>query len=411
MSAAVLLRSRTFRSLRRHHNYRLFFAGQVVSLAGSWMQNVALAWLVLQLSRSPLAVAALIFCRFAPYTLLGIPAGAIVDRLDTRRLVMWTQAAAMLVSIALAVVALTGTASLPIVYLLAALGGVTLVLDAPGRQTLTFEMVGPRELPNAVALNSGLLNASRVIGPAIAGVTIATVGIGVCFAINAVSFLAVLTALALMRTDELHRVEKEPGATVLRGTREGLRFATSTPEIRAVLIVVTVVGLVGFNFNTLVPLLASDTLHVGAGAFGLLSAAFGAGAFVGALVTASLRRASWRAFSAGTVGFSALMLLLAPVHDVWVAGVLLAAIGACFTLFAATANALVQLGTPDHLRGRLVSLYLFAFVGLAPFGALLAGWLTAVGGTELAFGVTGVTGLVAIAVATSRRELAVAPSS
>ena len=165
MSAAVVLRSRTFRSLRRHHNYRLFFAGQVVSLAGSWMQNVALAWLVLQLSRSPLAVAALIFCRFAPYTLLGIPAGAIVDRLDTRRLVMWTQAAAMLVSIALAVVALTGTASLPIVYLLAALGGVTLVLDAPGRQTLTFEMVGPRELPNAVALNSGLLNASRVIGP------------------------------------------------------------------------------------------------------------------------------------------------------------------------------------------------------------------------------------------------------
>ena len=411
MSAAVLLRSRTFRSLRRHHNYRLFFAGQVVSLAGSWMQNVALAWLVLQLSRSPLAVAALIFCRFAPYTLLGIPAGAIVDRLDTRRLVMWTQAAAMLVSIALAVVAVTGTASLPIVYLLAALGGVTLVLDAPGRQTLTFEMVGPRELPNAVALNSGLLNASRVIGPAIAGVTIATVGIGACFAINAVSFLAVLTALALMRTDELHRVDKEPGATVLRGTREGLRFAASTPEIRAVLIVVTVVGLVGFNFNTLVPLLASDTLHVGAGAFGLLSAAFGAGAFVGALVTASLRRASWRAFSAGTVGFSALMLLLAPVRDVWVAGVLLAAIGACFTLFAATANALVQLGTPDHLRGRLVSLYLFAFVGLAPFGALLAGWLTAVGGTELAFGVTGVTGLVAIAVATSRRELAVAPSS
>ncbi len=411
MSAAVLLRSRTFRSLRRHHNYRLFFAGQVVSLAGSWMQNVALAWLVLQLSRSPLAVAALIFCRFAPYTLLGIPAGAIVDRLDTRRLVMWTQAAAMLLSIALAVVALTGTASLPIVYLLAALGGVALVLDAPGRQTLTFEMVGPRELPNAVALNSGLLNASRVIGPAIAGVTIATVGIGACFAINAVSFLAVLAALALMRTDELHRVEKEPGATVLRGTREGLRFAASTPEIRAVLVVVTVVGLVGFNFNTLVPLLASDTLHVGAGAFGLLSAAFGAGAFVGALVTASLRRASWRAFSGGTVGFSVLMLALAPVHDVWVAGVLLAAIGACFTLFAASANALVQLGTPDHLRGRLVSLYLFAFVGLAPFGALLAGWLTAVGGTELAFGMTGVTGLVAIAVATSRREPAVATSS
>ncbi len=410
MSTALVMRSRTFRSLRRHHNYRLFFAGQVVSLAGSWMQNVALAWLVLQLSRSPLAVAGLIVCRFAPYTLLGIPAGAIVDRLDTRRLVMWTQAAAMLISIALAAVVLTDTAGLPLVYLLAALGGVTLVLDAPGRQTLTFEMVGPGELQNAVALNSGLLNASRVIGPAIAGVMIASVGIGVCFAVNALSFLAVLTALALMRTGELHPVEKTPGTSVLRGTREGLRFAADTPEIREVLTVVTLVGLVGFNFNTLVPLLASDTLHVGARAFGLLSAAFGAGALLGALVTASLSRTSWRAFSAGAVGFSTLMLALAPVHDAWLAGILLAAIGACFTIFAASANALVQLGTPDHLRGRLVSLYLFAFVGLAPLGALFAGWLTSVGGTGLAFVVTGVTGLVAIGVATSRRQLAVSPS-
>jgi len=407
-TVALALRSRTFRSLRRHHNYRLFFAGQVVSLAGSWMQNVALAWLVLQLSRSPLAVAALLFCRFAPYTVLGLLAGTIVDRLDTRRLVMWTQAAAMLISVALATVTLLGTASLPIVYLLAALGGVTLVLDAPGRQTLTFELVGPRELQNAVALNSGLLNASRVIGPAIAGVLIAFVGIGVCFAVNALSFLAVLAALALIRESELHRVETDVSGSVLRGTREGLRFAAATPEIRAVLGIVMVVGLVGFNFNTLVPLLAADTLHVGASAFGLLSAAFGAGAFLGALVTASLRRASWRAFSIGTVGFSLLMLALATVHDVWVAGVLLAAIGACFTLFAASANALVQLGTPDHLRGRLVSLYLFAFVGLAPFGALLAGWLTTVGGTGLAFTVTGATGLAAIGVAASRRGHSVA---
>ena len=400
------LGSRTFRSLRRHHNYRLFFAGQVVSLAGSWMQNVALAWLVLQLSRSPLAVAALLFCRFAPYTLLGLPAGAIVDRCDTRRLVMWTQAAAMLVSIALAVVTLTDSATLPVVYLLAALGGVTIVLDAPGRQTLTFELVGPRELPNAVALNSGLLNAARVIGPAIAGVLIASVGIGLCFVVNAFSFLAVLAALALMRESELHRVEKGVSTSVLRGTRDGLRFAAATPEIRAVLGVITAVGLVGFNFNTLVPLLASDTLHVGATAFGLLSAAFGAGAFVGALVTASLRRASWRAFVGGTIGFSLLMLALAPVHDAWVAGVLLAAIGACFTLTAASANALVQLGTPDHLRGRLVSLYLFAFVGLAPFGALLAGWLTTIGGTGLAFTVTGLTGLAAAGIATRTRRVA-----
>lgn len=410
MSAVVALQARTFRSLRRHHNYRLFFAGQIVSLAGSWMQNVALAWLVLQLSRSPLAVAALIFCRFAPYTLLGIPAGALVDRLDSRLVVMWMQGAAMLVSVALAIVALTGSASLPVVYVLAALGGVTLVLDAPARQSLTFEMVGPRELPNAVALNSSLLNASRVLGPAIAGVTIASLGIGACFVVNAVSFLAVLLALALMRTDELHRTERGPGevTSILGGTREGLRFAADAPEIRAVLLIVTVVGLVGFNFNTLVPLLASDTLHVGATAFGLLSAAFGAGAFAGALVTASFRRASWRAFSAGTLGFSLLMLALAPVRNAWLAAALLAAIGACFTVFASSANALVQLGTPGYLRGRLIALYLFAFVGLAPLGALLAGFLASVGGTPLAFAVTGLTGLVAIGVATVRRRLSAA---
>lgn len=403
-TVALALGSRTFSSLRRHRNYRLFFAGQVVSLAGSWMQNVALAWLVLQLSRSPLAIAALLVFRFAPYTMLGLFAGSIVDRIDTRRLVMWTQAAAMVVSVLLALVTLTGSASLPVVYLLAALGGVTLVLDAPGRQTLTFEMVGPSELPNAVALNSGLLNASRVIGPAVAGVLIATVGIGICFVVNAVSFLAVLLALALMREDELHRVEKDTTTTVLRGTREGLRFALETPEIRAVLGVVTIVGLLGFNFNTLVPLLASDTLHVGAQAFGLLSAAFGAGAFAGALAAASLRRASWRVFSGGTIGFSVLMLALAPVREAWLAGALLVAIGVCFTLFAASANALVQLAAPDHLRGRLVSLYLFAFVGLVPLGSLLAGFLTSVGGTALPFALTGITGLAAIAIATKSRR-------
>jgi len=269
-TVGLALQTRTFRSLRRHHNYRLFFGGQIVSLAGSWMQNVALAWLVLSLSRSPLAVAMLLFCRFAPYTLFGLFAGSIVDRVDTRRLVLWTQVAAMVTSATLAVVTLTGTATLPLVFALATLGGVTLVLDAPARQVLTFEMVGPRELPNAVALNSGLLNASRVIGPAIAGVIIASAGVGVCFLVNTFSFVAVLTALLAMRESELYPVEHDRAGTVLTGTREGLSFAWHDRQVRAVLVVVTCVGLVGFNFNTLVPLLASDTLHVDARAFGLL---------------------------------------------------------------------------------------------------------------------------------------------
>ena len=398
-SVTFAFRTRTFRSLRRHHNYRLFFAGQVVSLAGSWMQNVALAWLVLSLSRSPLAVAMLLFCRFVPYTLFGLFAGSVVDRFDTRRLVIWTQFAAMLVSAALAAVTLTGTATLPVVYVLATLGGIAIVLDAPGRQSLTFEMVGRKELPNAVALNSGLLNASRVIGPALAGIIIAVAGVGLCFVVNTLSFLAVLAALLAMREEELFPVAADRTVTLLRGTREGLGFAWRDPQVRAVLLVVTCVGLVGFNFNTLVPLLASDTLHVDARAFGLLSAAFGLGAFAGALLTASLKRATFRAFTVGLLGFSVLLLALAPVHEARLAGVILVGIGASFALFAANANALVQLAAPDHLRGRLVAVYLFAFVGFAPLGSLLSGSLVQVGGTQLAFVVSGSVGLAAAAYA------------
>jgi MFS family permease len=398
-SVAFAFRTRTFSSLRRHHNYRLFFTGQVFSLAGSWMQNVALAWLVISLSRSPLAVGLLLFCRFVPYTLFGLFAGSVVDRFETRLLVVWTQAAAMLVSAALAFVTLTGTATLPIVYLLATLGGIAFVLDGPGRQSLTFEMVGPRELPNAVALNSGLVNASRIIGPAIAGVIIAVAGVGLCFVVNTISFLAVLAALVAMRTAELYPVASDRTVTLLQGTREGLAFAWHDRQVRVVLVVMTCVGLVGFNFNTLVPLLVTDTLHVDARAFGLLSAAFGLGAFCGAIATASFKRATFKAFVLGTAGFSTLLIALAPVHQAWLAGILLVGIGASFTLFAANANALVQLAAPDHLRGRLVALYLFSFVGLAPLGSLLSGELVEIGGTRLAFVVSGSVGLAVTAYA------------
>ena len=391
------LRRRTFRSLRRHRNYRLFFAGQIVSVAGTWMQNIPLAWLVIALSNPPLAVGALAFCRFVPFFLFGLAAGVVIDRLDTRRLLLATQGAAMIVSIALAVVTLAGWATLPVVYALAAIGGLVLVFDAPGRQTLTFQMVGESELQNAVALNSGLFNASRVIGPALAGLLIAAVGTGMCFVVNAFSFLAVLVALYLMREDELHPVEKRPGTKVVTGIREGLAWAAHTPLARVVLGVVTVVSLVGFNFNVLVPLLASQTLDVGAGTFGLLSAAFGLGALAGALATASMREASPRVFVGGAIGFSLAMLGLAFVHSVDVALVLLLLLGMSFSFFTSSANALVQLASPPHLRGRVMSLYLFAFAGLAPIGGLVAGFLAEQGGTELAFGLAGVAGLLAIA--------------
>jgi MFS family permease len=408
---AIALRTRTFRSLRRHRNYRIFFAGQVVSLAGTWMQNVALAWLVLELSGSPLAIGALAFWRFVPFTVFSLAAGVVADRLETRKLVMGTQAAAMVISVALAVVTLTGTATLPIVYVLAALGGIALAFDAPGRQSLTFQMVGPRELPNAVALNTGLFNGSRVIGPAIAGLVIAVAGTGVCFVLNAFSFLAVLAALAIVRGEELYPVERDPSARIVDGLRRALAFVWNDPQLRSILGVVTVVSTVGFNFHVLVPLLAADTLHVGPEGFGLLSASFGLGALVGALTTASFREASWRLFASGTTAFGVLALLLAPVESAVLAGVLLFAIGISFTLFTANANALVSLGAPDHLRGRLIGLYLFAFLGLAPVGGLFAGWLVSIGGTALAFTVAGLASLATIGVASARRARAQTPGT
>jgi MFS family permease len=398
------LRARTFRSLRRHRNYRIFFTGQVVSLAGTWMQNVALAWLVIELSGSPLAIGALAFWRFVPFTVFGLVAGVVADRIESRKLVMATQACAMAISIALAVVTLTGTATLPIVYVLAALGGVALAFDAPGRQSLTFQMVGPRELPNAVALNSGLFNGSRVIGPAIAGLVIAAVGTGLCFVLNAVSFLAVLTALAIVREEELRPVVRDPSTRVIEGIRRGFAYAWNDPQLRLILAVVTVVSTVGFNFHVLVPLLAADTLHVGPEGFGLLSASFGLGALVGALATATFREASWRLFAIGTASFGVFALCLAAVHNAVLAGVVLFAIGLSFTLFTANANALVQLTAPDHLRGRLIGLYLFAFLGLAPVGGLFAGWLAEIGGTSLAFAVAGLISLATIAIAHASRS-------
>jgi len=193
-------------------------------------------------------------------------------------------------------------------------------------------------------------------------------------------------------------------ASFVRGTMEAVRFVLHDRQLRVVLLVVALVSTVGFNFNVLVPLLASSTVHVGARGFGLLSAAFGLGALAGALVTASSHGASWRQMAVGAGGFGAVALLLAPVHSAAVAGLLLVAVGVCFTLFTANANALVQLGAPDHLRGRLIGLYLFAFVGLAPLGGLFAGWLADLGGTPLAFAVAGATAILSLGLAALARR-------
>jgi MFS family permease len=396
MTAAILaFPSRTFASVRKHRNYRLFFTGQVISLVGTWMQNIALAWYVIELTHSAVAVGFLAFCRFAPFTVFGLISGVTADRFDNRRQVMVTQASSMVVATALTILAFSGAEIVWLAYLLAAAAGTALVFDAPARHALTFQMVGRDELPNAVALNASLFNGSRVVGPAAAGVIIAAFGVGVCFALNAISFLAVLTSLALMRTEELVPVERpENHPSWLTSIREGLRYARHSPRVRLVLAMTTVVSTVGFNFHVLVPVLASQTLDAGPRTFGILSAAFGAGALAGALLSAGIGRASWKALVTGVGGFSIALLALAPMHTVAGCAVLLFVVGVCFTLWTSNSQSLLQLSAPDHLRGRVLSLYLFAFAGLAPLGGLLAGWLSDVGGTPLAFYVAGVTGLL-----------------
>ena len=400
MTAALLaLQARTFASLRKHRNYRLFFTGQVISLSGTWMQNIALAWLVVELTHSPVALGILAFCRFGPFTFFGLFAGVLADRFDNRRLVMTTQAAAMCVSIALAALALTDSATVWAAYALAFLGGTTFVFDAPGRHALTFQLVGREELPNAVALNASLFNASRTIGPAIAGVVIAAAGVGVCFVINAVTFLAVLSALALMRKEELHPVEREETPPpLLRGIRDGLGYVRRSPRVRLLIGAVAVISLISLNFNVVLPVLASETLEVGPEGFGILTAVFGLGALVGALLSAALARASWKVLVAGVGGFGVAQLALAPQETMIVACVLLFVAGVSFTMWMSNTQSILQLTSPDHLRGRVLGLWLFAFAGSAPIGGLVAGWLTDIGGTALSFTVGGVASLLVAAV-------------
>jgi MFS family permease len=382
--------ARTFLSLRRHYNYRLYFFGQVVSISGTWMQSVAQAWFVVQNTHSPLAVGILAVCQFGPYGLFGLFGGAVADRFDQRKVLIGTQAAFMVTAALLAGLTLTGHATVWEIYVLAGVTGLITVLDTPVRQAFTIQMVGRDELPNAVALNSSLFNASRILGPAIAGGLIAVAGIGICFLINALSYLAVLAALYLMRVHDLFPVRKDRlQQNLFRGSLEGLKFAWQRPVIRSVLVMMLVISTISINFNVLLPVLASKTLDSGPEIFGILSALFGFGALVGALFSASLGRASRHTMIVGAALFSVSELALAPLHVAWAAGLALVVTGIAFTLYASQSNATLQLAVTDQMRGRVLGIYGYAFFGTAPIGGLLAGWLAQIGGTELAFLVAG----------------------
>jgi MFS family permease len=401
MTAAILrANARTFASLRRHRNYRLFFSGQVISVSGTWMQNIATAWLILSITHSPVIVGLLALCQFLPFTVFGLFVGVVVDRLDARRTVIATQAVSMVIAGVLTVLTLGGWVTAWEVLLLAALRGTVLVLDAPARQALTFEMVGRDELPNAIALNSSLFNAARVVGPAVGGVVVALAGVGLCFAVNTASFAAVLAGLLMMRVSDLFpRNANAERPTLLRGTREAFGYVASSRPALLALAIVTVVSTFSFNFNVLLPVFARQTLSSGPEAFGIVTAAFGMGALTGALASAALGRASWRVLVLGVGGFGAAQLALSPATSMVAASALLFAVGLSFTLWTSNANSLLQLGAPDRLRGRVIGLYYFAFNGAGPAGGLLAGWLAASGGTELAFAVSGAASVLTAAVA------------
>jgi MFS family permease len=406
---------RTFASLRRHYNYRLYFAGQLTSVSGTWMQNIALAWLVVQLAphQKGLALATFSICRFGPFMLLGLFAGVVTDRFDNRRVVIVTQSVQMVFAAALAVFELTGHSSIAEVDAIAFLTGIAIVFDTPSRQSLTFQMVGRDELPNAVALNSSLFNTARIFGPALAGVVIALVGVGWCFTINAVSFLAVLAGLLAMRVDELYRLTDRRRPTVLRGTREAFGYVRRNRTVKVVLGMMVVFASISFNFNILLPMLAKATLHGSSITFGLLSACFGAGALLGALASAAVARTTWRVMLAGAFGFGVCELLIAPLASIVAIGALLFVCGVFFTSYTSNSNAAIQLESPDHIRGRVLGLYYYTWNGLAPLGALLVGWLCDTGGTRLAFTVAGASAvtvtLFAAAAVKRPRRAAVTP--
>jgi len=386
---------RTFASIRESYNYRLYFFGQLVSLVGTWMQDAALPWLVLQKTHSGFDVGLLMFCRYVPTLVFGLYSGVLADRFDNRHMLIATQTIEMGVAGALALMTLSGWTPLGAVFSAAATGGVALAFEGPNRHALVFRLVGREALPNAVSLNSSMFNAGRAVGPACGGVLIALAGVGWCFAFNALSFAAILIALVAMRVDELRPVKKSERTGAIGSIKQGLGFVRGSAIASAVIGLLLVSTLVGFNFRVLVPVLLERRLHVGAGVFGFLYACFGVGALVGALVSASINRASPRLFIAGAVTMNLGVLLITPLQSKPLIAVLLLISGCGFSTWLAAGQSILQMVSPDHLRGRVLSVYLFVFSGLQPIGSLLAGWLTQTGGTVLAYGVAGSSGLIA----------------
>ena len=400
--------ARTFRSLAIF-NYRVYFMGQLVSISGTWMQTTAQGWLVLKITNSPAALGTVTLLQFLPVTLLTLFGGVLADRLPKRTVVICTQSVAAIQALVLGLLVVTNLVQLWEIYALALLLGTVNAFDNPTRQALVGELVGREYLQNAIALNSTLFNLARIIGPAIAGVVISLVGIGEAFLINAATFVPVLIGLGVMRVSEFHSLHRSPRGKVLRQVAEGVRYAVNTPDILFTLTVTAVVGTFGYNFSTVLPLLARYTLHAGALGLGILTSALGVGSFLAALVVASARQTSQRVLVIASLVFSVLLLLVGLSSWLPVTLGLLVILGAASIVFSSSANTRLQLTAPEELRGRVLSLYFLLFAGTTPIGGLLVGVLAERIGVQSTIVILGIICLVGVSGALllrSRRQVA-----
>ena len=387
----------TFRSLR-NRNYRRYFIGQTVSVSGTWMQQLAQIWLILELThKNGTAVGLVTAFQFLPMLLLGSWGGVLADRFDKRKLLFGTQIAAGILALALGIIVSAGVAAVWNVYLMSVLLGFVNVIDNPARQTFVLEMVGREDLPNAVSLNSVVMNSSRIVGPAIGATLINLFGIAPCFYINAASYVAVITALSMMDTSLLHRlprVERAKGQI-----REGLRYAWSERMVRTPLLMMAVIGTLAFNFSVVIPLIATKTFATGIGGTGALLSTMGAGAVIGGLSVASRRGVSYRRLITLSMLMGVSILAAAAAPTLASEFVAIFAMGASAFAFIATANTTIQLTAAPEMRGRVMALYAIAFLGSTPIGGPIVGWVSQQFGARAGFALGGIAAIVATAAA------------
>ena len=396
-----------FHSLR-HRNFRLFFSGQLVSLIGTWMQNVGQAWLVLEMTHSSFKLGVVSALQFAPMLFLSFFAGTFVDYFSKRKIIIVTQTILMLLAFTLAILDFTGVVQYWHVVILATLLGIVNTIDMPARQSFIIEMVGKEDLMNAIAMNSSIFNAARAVGPAIAGLIIGAAGTVLCFFVNGLSFLAVLWGLLLMKFESAPASEPRT-YHVVEDIKEAMRYIKATPVVMVTILLVAVVSIFATNFTVLVPIFARQELHRDAAAFGFLLSSFGIGALIGAVSLAALSRHGPKPaiLLGGGMGLSLMLIMIGLQKTYGITALLLALSGWCMVTFFGMANTTVQLSTEDRLRGRVMSVYTFTFGGLTPFGSLFAGtaahWIKA----PLTFALGGlISGIVFLIVILKRRKIA-----